>query len=267
MTRPFRELPLEHVAATLLAWRIARKLAARDCGWSLASTTVSRKWRFRVGASSWTAQVLCSFFFGSSDRGPGAVHSIFFVGKGSVAALKRSALFQELCASLGEAYQRREHGKDVSLGWVLRKESRPRILLAELDRIAAAFGTTDRHSPPSSRARAPERRLWALAEAVLAHGTWTVGTPVLRIEHGAFPWSASLSPIPSSRRRRAELATLIFCPGASVVDAMTRRPRARGYRCEGDPSLVLMRAQPLSMRAAMAEATFLERELAHFAGA
>ena len=267
MTQPFRELPPQHVAATQLAWRIARKLAARDCGWFLESTGVARRWRFRVGASSWTAEVLCSYFFGSTDRGPGAVHSIFFVGKGSVAALKRSALFRDLCATLGEAYERREHRKHLSLGWVLRKEDRPRVLLAELDRIAAAFGTTDRHPAPSSRARTSERRLRALAEAVLAHGTWSAGTPGLRIERGALPWSASLSPIPSSARRRAEIGTLIFGPGATLDDAMTRRACARGYESRDVRDVVLMRAQPLSMRAAMAEATFLEKELARFVGA
>ena len=202
-------------------------------------------------------------------QGSGRVHSVFFEGKGSVAALKRSALFRDLCATLGEAYQRSEHRKHLSLGWVLRKEDRPRVLLAELDRIAAAFGTTDRHPPPSSRARTCERRLWALAEAVLGHGTWSAGTPALWLEHGARPWSAALSPIPVSRRRRAELSTLIFshAPSVAEADAMMQRPRARGYRSEGNRGLVLMRAQPLSMRAAMAEATFLEKERARFVGA
>jgi hypothetical protein len=199
-----------HVAASRLAWKIARALAAR--GWSLTNLAVSRRWRFRDGSSSWTAQAYVSFFFDDlAPRGPGAVYAVHFEGKGSARALESSALFQGLRSRLGEGYTLSRSRQTPARPWLargVRGETRPRVVLAELDRIARAFGSADAHASPRSRARSPSARLWPIGEAVLAHGTWSLETPGVRLPPGAGAW-ASISPMPASGRGRPELQSSV----------------------------------------------------------
>jgi hypothetical protein len=56
---------------------------------------------------------------------------------------------------------------------------------------------------------------------------------------------------------------MLFLPRASRSDCLVRA-EARGYRDHANkdlPELALLKLQPLSLRAALAEATFLESEL------
>jgi hypothetical protein len=72
-----------------------------------------------------------------------------------------------------------------------------------------------------------------------------------------------MSAMPSSDRPRPELSSMLFVPKASSSGRLSRA-EARGYldRAGKDlPELALLKLQPLSMRAALAEANFLESEL------
>lgn len=259
MTRSrFVALPPEHVASSRLAWRIARAIVTRGRGWSLLEISVWRRWRFQVGSSRWMAQAYVSFFRGA------AVYAIHFEGKGSVSALESSALVQDLRARLG-TYRAFDAGS--RLVWKLSDDSRPRRLLAELDRIAQAFGANDRHPVPSSRSRTPGKRLAVVAEAVLAHGTWNFDTPSLWIRRDDAVCGA-ISPTPSSDRGRPELhSVLCFSDRSESVTAAVARAGSRGY-VDGSSLAHLpapRKLQPLSLRAALAEARFIEAEV-HGAG-
>jgi hypothetical protein len=132
----FVALPPEHAAASRLAHEVARGIIARDRGWSLDGLAMSRRWRFTVGRSRWIANAFVSFHFTglASARGGRAVYAIRFEGE-----LKASAPVRELAARL--APYRWSHDASLMAMWA---DSRPRFLLAELDRISAAFGSTDR---------------------------------------------------------------------------------------------------------------------------
>ena len=202
-------------------------------GWSLASSSVSRTWRFQIGRSRWVAQAYVSFFF----RGPrcGSVFQIFFEGKG--AGLERSALVKEVRARLGATQS------GTSFAWKLPDETRPSRLLAELDRISAVFGSGDRHRVPATRARSPSKRLAVIGDAVLAHGTWNLEGPTLALFRDQV--SASIGPMRVSGRGRAEMSSMLI-----VFD-----------REKPGMTTTLDKLQPLSLRAALAEARSLEAEI------
>jgi hypothetical protein len=143
-------------------------------------------------------------------------------------------------------------------------DSRPRLLLAELDHIAAAFGSDDRHRAPASRSRASGKRLSAVADTVLAHGTWDLESQALWIWR--YPAAVNISAMPSSARDRPDLSSMLFVPKSSRSSQLARTERAEshGYvnRAGNDgPELALLKLQPLSLRAALAEARFLETEI------
>lgn len=252
------------VASSRLAWRIARAIVAREQGWSLDVISISRRWRFQVGSSRWIAQAYVSFFFHDwARRNPGSVvYAIHFEGAGSASALESSTLVQELRSRLGKHHQSND-GK--MLAWKWAGESRPRRLLAEMDRISQAFGTNDSHRVPPTRSRAVGKRLAIIADVVLAHGTWTLETPGVGIWRDEV--FASISPMPSSAQSRPEqYSQLAFFPDAPSrsVTASVTRAEAHGYvdHAGKAPPPTLGKLQPLSLRAALTEARFIETEVA-----
>ncbi len=255
----FVELPLRHVAASRLAWRIARKLAARG-GWSMTSLSVSRRWRFRVKTTPWIAEVYVSFFF-TDGRRSGVVYAIYFGPRASKHAKPPRAVLLAVQSGLPE-YTR--SGRYDSL---MRRlpETKPRLLLEELDRVARAFGADDHHPPPRSRARSPSTRLRAITEAIVAHGTWALETPAMWLPPKE-RMVVSISPMPSSGHARPELSSMLYVAEAErseSANALIARAEARGYHRElSERDLVLMKLQPLSLQVALAEAKYLEAELA-----
>jgi hypothetical protein len=235
---------------------------AREQGWSVDSVSVSRRWRFPVGRSKWIAEAFVSFHFSSwaKVRGGRAVYAIYFKGNGSASALESSAHLQALRARLA-VYRWSTVGKSLVAMW---SNSEPRMLLAELDRIAKAFGSEDRHRAPASRLRAIGKRLSAVADTVLAHGTWDLESQSLWIWR--YPKAVNISAMPSSARARADISSMLFVPTASRSRQLARAERAEshGYvnRAGNDgPELALLKLQRLSLRAALAEARFLESEI------
>lgn len=202
-------------------------------GWSLASSSVSRAWRFQIGRSRWVAQAYVSFFFHGPSRG--SVFQIFFEGKGD--GLERSALVQDVRARLGNTQS------GTRFAWKLPDETRPSRLLAELDRISAAFCSHDRHRVPAARARSPGKRLAVIGDAVLAHGTWNLEGPTLMLWRDKV--SASIGPMRDSGRGRAEMSSMLL-----VFD-----------RDKPGMTTTLDKVQPLSLRTALAEARSLEAEV------
>ncbi len=211
------------------------------------------------------AQAYVSFFFHDWARGRpgGAVYAIHFEGTGSVTAMESSALVQDLRSRLG-TYHTSNAGK--MLAWKLSDERRPRRLLAEMDRIAQAFGTDDRHRAPPSRSRAVGKPLAVVAEVVLTHGTWNLQTPAVWLRRDEAVCGA-ISPMPSSNRGRPELSSMLFVPDGKASGSSTApivRGESRGYvdrAGDGHTDLVLMKLQPLSLRAALTEARFIETEV------
>jgi hypothetical protein len=238
---------------------------ARNQGWTLDNLSVSRRWRFQVGSSRWTAQAYVSFFF--YGRPSAAVYAIHFEGTGSVSALESSALVQDLRTHLG-TYRMSSDGKQ--LAWKLSGESRPRRLLAEMDQVAHAFGTNDHHRAPPSRSRAVGKRLAVIAEVVLAHGTWSLETPDMWLRREDAVLLGAISPMPSSARGRADISSGVFTPDgkeSGYLTALVARAESRGYvdrAGNGHPDLALMKLQPLSLRAALTEARFIETEVSEF---
>ena len=261
----FVALPPKQVATSRLAWRISRAILSRDRGWSLDTVSVSRRWRFQVGRSRWIAHAFISFFFHAwalRRRGT-AVYSINFEGKGSASDLAGSAHVQEVRARLGAHHA---SATGARLEWTLPNESRPGRLLSEMDMIAQAFGTNDPHRAPRSTSRTPTKRLAVLAEAVLAHGTWNL--------EGAGVWlwrdqvaCGAISPILTSYRGRPELSSMLSISNAEPLGANSAclaRAEARGYvdsAGKEHAALSLMKLQPLSLRAALTEARFIETEV------
>lgn len=196
------------------------------------------------------------------------MYAIHFEGRGSVSALESSVLVQGVRGHL-DSYSIADEGRE--LAWKRSDDSRPRRLLSELDRIAQAFGANDRHRAPLSRSRTPGKRLAVVAEAVLARGTWDLESTSLLIQRDDAVYGR-ISPMPSSDRDRPELASqLMFSRDklpSEVVAAAVARAGSRGYV---DPSAkahlppVLGKLQPLSLRAAVTEARFIEAEV-HGAG-
>lgn len=253
---PFIALPPRHVAASRLAWRISRAIVARKQGWSLESLSVSRRWQFQVARSRWIAQAFVSFFFHeSAPRRAGAVYRIHFEGKGSVSALERSTFVRELRSRLGTYYAGNQLARRVA-------ETGPRLLLAEMDRIAQTFGAEDRHRARPSRSRALDQRLTLIAEEVLAHGTWSLETPCVWLRRDV-AMLASISPMPCSARGRPALSSLLFVPDGKASEAATVPiAESHGYVDHaGDSDLAVMKLQPLSLRAALTEARFVEAEV------
>jgi len=260
----FVALPPQQVASSRLTWRISRAILSREQGWSLDDLSVSRRWQFQVGRSRWIAQAYISFFFHAwAQRRRGtAVYAIYFEGTGAVSALQSSALVQDMQRRLGA---HRTSGAGKQLAWTLPNESRPRRVLAEMDLIAQAFGTDDRHRAPASRSRTPSKRLAVVAEAVLAHGTWTLEGPGLWLRRDDAVCGA-ISPMLRSYRGRPELSSMLFIPDGKApgsVTARVARAESHGYvdhAAKGPGDLALMKLQPLSLRAALAEARFIEAE-------
>jgi hypothetical protein len=194
-----------------------------------------------------------SFHFFDWQRRPGsAVWAIYFSGKGPTSELQSCPLLEELRSRL-RVYQWGPDGK--SLMAMSSSDSRPSALLGELDRIAAAFGSSDRHRAPRSRSRSTGKRLAAVSEAVLRNARWDLHNLSLWIWADANT-NVNISAIP-------KLSSMM---GASKTASSARvsRARAHGYtnRSGKDvPMLALLKLQPLSLRAALAEATFLESEL------
>jgi len=252
--QPFVALPPEHVAASRLGWRAARTIVARDQGWELNSLSVSRRWRFEIGRARWTAMAFVSFhFYRSGERQMNnAVFAIYFSGKGSTSELQTSPLLEALHSRL-RVYRWGHDGK--SLTAMSSDETKPRTLLGELDRIAAAFGAADQHRAPSSRSRDTGKRLAAVGDAVLAKGTWSLHNVSLWIWANR-ETAVSLSMIP-------KLDTMLFVPKGTSTERVTHA-KARGYAGhsgQGLPEVALLKLQPLTLRAALAEAKFLESEL------
>ncbi len=191
------------------------------------------------------------------------MYAIHFEGTGSVSALESSALVQDLRSRLG-TYHTSNAGK--MLAWTVSDESRPRRLLAEMDRIAQAFGTSDRHRAQPSPSRAVGKRLAVVADVVLAHGTWNLQTPGVWLRRDEAV-SGTISPMPSSYRGRPELSSMVFVPNGKASGASTApiaRGESHGYvdrAGKGHPDIALMKLQPLSLRAALTEARFIEAEV------
>jgi hypothetical protein len=248
-------LPARHKAASRLAWKIRHALDAR--GWSLGHLAVSRRWRLR--SSSRVVQAYVSFFFDApAPRFQGLVCSIVVEGKGG--ANERRSIVRELQSRLGNSYT--ESRRSGLMGGI-RGDTRPSALLAELDRIAGAFGTDDRHSPPRSRVRKPLARLSVIGEAIVAHGTWSVETPQMRLPPQSHAY-ASIGPMPESTYGRPGLSSHLFVSDgkarAGIVELITRAEE-HGYAERAGKAhrdVALMKLQPLSSRAALGEARLLE---------
>lgn len=195
------------------------------------------------------------FSSGAHYRGSATVFSIHFEGTGSASALERSALVQDLRGRLGKR-----------LVWKLSNESRPRRLLAELDRLAEAFGAGDRHRAPPSRSRAVGKRLAVVADAVLARATWTLEGPTVCIWRDVAA-CGTIASLPRGERREVASMLMIFgdkAPASAAVTARVARAESRGYvdhTGKKRPYLVFMKQQPLSLRAALQEARFIEAEV------
>jgi len=184
---------------------------------------------------------------------PGTVvWAIYFSGNGPLDALHNSALVQELHARLGVYWWGRDR---KSLMAASSDDSRPRVLLGELDRIAAAFDSTDRHRVLSSRARSVGKRLGEVGDAVLANGTWDLQAASLWIWRDSGT-SVNISAIP-------KLASMIFTPDGAGAERVARAKLHRYKAPTGTPLPLraLLKLQPLSLRAALAEAELLAAEL------
>jgi hypothetical protein len=260
-----RQLPLLHRAGSRLAWKTTRAIAECERGWELTGLSLSRRWRLEIEASTWIAHAYTSFFFGDNRKGPGTVYSIYLERVGSKKAVPPSSLIQELQSRLGEHYGSRD---SKSLVRVIRGDTHPRVLLAELDHISHAFGVDEHHPGPPSHARSAPARLWTIAEAVIAHATWSLESTSMELFNGdelAFA-SARLTSMACSVAGAEGLAHLfVFDERAHAAD-LVLRAESHGYHeqtYKTDPDTSVAKLQPLSVRAAMKEARFLEAEIAH----
>jgi hypothetical protein len=257
----FSETPIRHAEASRLALRVAQAIVARKRGWSLDQLSVSRCWNTRVGRTRWTVQVYVSFFFETeSGRGPGAIYGVYFETKGTADEDAKAALVNEVATRLGDY-------RAFAGGLALRiRDTRPKVLLGEMDRLARAFGSSDSHRAPRSRAKRPDKRLTTIAETVLAHRTWSLETPMVRL-FPSISLCGWLSAMPAgSTSRRPGLSTMLWVIKDAVPHADSLRARAEscGYverAGDGQSQLVLMKDQPLSLRTALVEARFLETQV------
>ena len=252
------------MASSRLVWRISRAILSRNQGWSLDTLSVSRRWQFQLGRSRAIAHAYVSLFFdGWTQHRPGnAVFAIYFVGKGSASELEHSPLVQDLKCHLGA----QRAGPGENLAWTLANESRPGHVLAEVDEIARAFGSSDYHRAPTSSPRTPTKRLALVADTIVARGTWRLEGLGLWLT-GDDGVKGAISPILHSSRGRSELSSMLVIPtgmAPGVVTAHRLRAEARGYVDNANTEhipLALMKLQPLALRAALAEARFIEAEI------
>ena len=110
------------------------------------------------------------------------------------------------------------------------------------------------------------KRLSVIAEAVLAHGTWSLESQTMWLRNG-LAVMASISPMPRSATARSDLGTMLYISDRKAPEAVAAIARAesRSYderAGEGQPDAALLKSQPLSLRAAFTEARFLEAEIA-----
>ena len=143
-------------------------------------------------------------------------------------------------------------------------DSRPSVLLAEIDHLWHAFGVEDHHLVPRSRARSSTARLWSIAEAVVAHGTWSLEAVGMWLRGGDL-LSASLSPMARSVTEKPGLATHLFVERKGRLADLLVRGESHGYRDRSGgnvPMIAFAKFQPLSLRGANNEARFLEAEVA-----
>jgi len=188
------------------------------------------------------------------------VCSIELAGKG--AEEERRTVLRDLRDRLGASYTETGNGL---LGGV-RGETRPGALLAELDRIARALGASDAYPPPRSRARAPSARLWTIAETVVARAMWRLATADMRLPPRRHA-HASIIPMAASGHARPVLSSHLFVSHGRTQGAMREllaRAGSHGYAADAErhPDIAVMKLQRLSARAALAEARFLEAEIA-----
>lgn len=98
---------------------------------------------------------------------------------------------------------------------------------------------------------------------VLAHGTWNLEAPSLWLRLGSVV-SGSISAMPSGGRPQLFFAAVRRpWKGSPRGEGAVTRAESHGYvdRAGKHPDLVFIKVQPLSLRAAQAEARFIEMEI------